>query len=91
MGSPLSPILANIVMSDLKDRAISSFPFSFPFYVRYVDDIVLATPKQFIPLISEVFNSFHNRLRFTIEFSKNNSINFLDTTIIINNNFIEFN
>jgi len=91
MGSPLSPILANIIMSDLEDRAISSLPVSLPFYVRYVDDIVLAAPRQHIPLILNVFNSFYNRLRFTIEYSNNNSINFLDTTIIINNNYIEFN
>jgi len=91
MGSPLSPILANIIMCDLEDRAISSLPVSLPFYVRYVDDIVLAAPTEHMPLILNVFNSFHNRLRFTIEYSNNKSINFLDTTIIINNNYIEFN
>jgi len=91
MGFPLSPILANIIMSDLEDRAISSLPVPLPFYVRYVDDIVLAAPKQYIPQIFQVFNSLHNRLRFTIKYSNNNSINFLDTTIIINNNHIEYN
>lgn len=92
MGSPLSPILTNIIMSDLEDRAISSLPISLSFYVRYVDDIVLAALKQYIQHIFQVFNSLHNRLRFTIEHSNNNSINFLDTTIIINNNYnIEFN
>ncbi|EFN67521.1 hypothetical protein EAG_11521, partial [Camponotus floridanus] len=33
MGSPLSPILANIIMADLEERAISSLPVSLPFYI----------------------------------------------------------
>lgn len=78
-------------MSDLENRAISFLPVPLPFYVRYVDNIIFAAPQHYIQHIFHVFNSLHNRLRFTIEYSKNNSINFLDTTIIINNNYIEFN
>lgn len=91
MGSPLSPILSDIVMCDLEDRAITNLPFILPFYFRYVDNIVLAAPKLRVPDILQTFNFFHKKLRFTVEFSNNNSINFLDTTIIINNNYIEFN
>lgn len=91
MGSPLSPILADILMCDLKDRAISILSFIFPFYFRYVDNIVSAAPKLHVPYILQTFNSFHKKLCFTVEFSNNNSINFLDTTIIVNNSYIEFN
>ncbi|EFN66944.1 hypothetical protein EAG_00006, partial [Camponotus floridanus] len=57
--------------------AISSLPVSLPFYIRYVDDIVLAVPRQFIHHIFQMFNSLHNRLSFTIEYFNNCSINFL--------------
>jgi len=38
----------------------------------------------------EIFNSFHNRLQFTLEIGINNKINFLDVTIILNNQRIMF-
>lgn len=55
MGSPFSPILANTIMQDLEDRAISSLPMLLSFYVRYVDDIVLAASTLHL---LQVFNSF---------------------------------
>lgn len=91
MGSPLSPILADIVMQDLEERALSCISFRLPFYFRYVDDIALAAPSAHIPVILNTFNSLHKRLNFTIEIASNNILNFLDTSIIVNNNLIEFN
>ncbi|XP_046737536.1 uncharacterized protein LOC124406224 [Diprion similis] len=35
MGSPLSPILADIVMDDLESCCIKKLPFTLPFYYRY--------------------------------------------------------
>jgi len=40
--------------------------------------------------ILKIFNSFHARLNFTLETSDNNSINFLDTKIIIDDHRIIF-
>lgn len=71
MGSPLSLILANLVLQELEDRAIASLLVP-PFYYRYVDDIIMAAPSLHIRHILKVFNSFHKRLQFTIEFSTNN-------------------
>ena len=44
MGSPLSPIAADIALDDLVSKCISSLPFKLPFYFRYVDDIITAVP-----------------------------------------------
>lgn len=85
MGSPLSPIIADIVLQDIEERALNTLSYPLPFYFRYVDDIVLAAPADQFNLILSTFNSFHNRMQFTIEIG-GNSINFLDTTIIRNNN-----
>lgn len=42
MGSPLSPIIADLVMQDLEEKALNSIGLSLPLYYRYVDDIILA-------------------------------------------------
>ena len=90
MGSPLSPIIADITLQDLERKALSSIPFNPPFYFRYVDDIVMAAPSHFCITLLEVFNSFHERLQFTLEEGVDNKINFLDVTILIKDNLIYF-
>jgi len=44
MGSPLSPIIANLVLQDLEDKALERINCCIPFYFRYVDDILLSAP-----------------------------------------------
>jgi len=57
MGSPLSPIIADIVMQDLEREVLETFDFDIPFYYRYVDDIMLAVPTS---KIDSVFNKFNS-------------------------------
>ncbi|XP_046472568.1 uncharacterized protein [Neodiprion pinetum] len=89
MGSSLFPILADMITDDLEDHGTTKLPFSVPFYFRYVDDILTAVPKDYIPQLLKIFNTFHPRLQFTIEIELNNKINFLDVTIINNSYIIE--
>ena len=83
MGSPLSPIIADIVMQELESRAIEEIPYNIPIYYRYVDDIILAAPTNSFDEILAKFNSKHDRLKFTIELSQNNKINFLNVTLSV--------
>jgi len=83
MGSPLSSVIADLVLRDLETKAIDKLPFKLPLYRRYVDDILVAAPFDQLGTILETFNSFHVRLQFTLEISNNNRINFLDVTIIL--------
>jgi len=46
----------------------------FPFYYRYVDDILLLTPSDKVDIILNTFNNIHNRLKFTVEYENNRSI-----------------
>lgn len=78
MESPLSPIIADLVLQDLEEKVLNSIGLNLPMYYRYVDDIVLTTSKN---QILNIFNSFHNRLQFTIEYENNQS--FLDLKLII--------
>jgi len=90
MGSPLSPIVSDIVLQDLETLALQRLQFQIPIYYRYVDDILLAAHCSQFNDILDTFNSFHPRLKFTLENSFNNEINFLDTKIIIDNCTITF-
>lgn len=87
MGSPLSPILADVVMQDLEQSSINSLSFQPPLYVRYVDDIALMAPSDQFHSVLQCFNSYHSRLQFTMEIG-GNTLNFLDITIIKNNNIL---
>lgn len=42
MGSPLSPILADIVLQNIEENALKYLDFHIPLYYRYVDDILLS-------------------------------------------------
>lgn len=82
MGSPISPILATIILDHLLDSVIPGLPFSFAFIYKYVDDIICAVPSDFVPLTLTAFNSFNDSLKFTIEQESNCSVPFLDTRVI---------
>ena len=52
-------------------------------------DILLAVPNQINEILNR-FNSYHNRLRFTVEHGDDKSINFLDVKVILEDSYIEF-
>ena len=64
MDSPLSPVIANLVMRKLEVRALSLIRFPLPFYNRFVDDILLAAPASSVGSILDIFYSQHPRLQF---------------------------
>jgi len=82
MGSPLSPIVADLVMRDLEELILNSLDIRPTLYYRYVDDIILSAPKDEIQSILDKFNSYHHRLKFTLETEVNHCLNFLDITLI---------
>ena len=84
MSNLISTILVDIVMQDLENEALSKLGFSVPFYFRYVDDILICVPKQYIDHTKNLFNSYSDHLQFTIEKSFENKISFLDLRIIKN-------
>jgi len=90
MGSPISPIIADIVLQDLENKALEKLKFTPCFYLRYVDDIVLTLPSLEYNHTLNIFNSFHPRLQFTMETEINGVLNFLDLTLILTNNYIKF-
>jgi len=82
MGSPLFPIVADLVMRDLEEHILNALDRRPTLYYRYVDDIILSAPKDRIQLILDKFNGYHHRLKFTLETEVNHCLNFLDITLI---------
>jgi hypothetical protein len=58
--------------------------FRPPFFFRYVDDIITAVTKSQVQSVLTRFNSFHERIQFTLETETYNAIPFLDLKVIRN-------
>ena len=94
MGSPLSPVIADLVMRRLETVFLMSLNLDILFYYRYVDDICTAVSPSKIDILLQQFNSFYPQLQFTTEIG-GEKINFLDLffgfiTISINKNHFIF-
>ncbi|XP_011866401.1 PREDICTED: uncharacterized protein LOC105561223, partial [Vollenhovia emeryi] len=84
MGSPLSPILADMVLDDLETHCLQLLDNPLTAFFRYVDDIFTIVPTSKINEILNLFNNYHQRLKFTCEIETNGSLSFLDTMVIRN-------
>ena len=82
MGSNLSPVLANVVISDLLHKSIPRLTFQLPFIYQYVDDLIMSIPEDREDEILEVFCSYDPHIKFTVEREDNRSVPFLDTKVI---------
>jgi len=89
MGSLLSPILADLIQ-DLECSIFETLIIHVPFYYRYVNDIIIAIPNEHINIILCSFNSYHERIKFMVEYGDNGIINFLDVKLLIENGRIIF-
>ena len=84
MGSPLSPVVANIVLERIENSAINQLTNENrtpTFFKRYVHDCLASIQSEHVDRMLEVFNSFHPRIQFTIEMEENSRLKFLDTIV----------
>jgi len=91
MGSPISPLVADIFMNYLERKIFESNNENLKYikyWYRYVDDILclwtgsMDQLNEFLIFI----NNIHKNIKFTLEIDMNHSINFLDLKITIENN-----
>ncbi|XP_055527637.1 uncharacterized protein LOC129720214 [Wyeomyia smithii] len=85
MGSPLSPVVANIIMEKLENEAIARLKqqnISLRTYRRYVDDCFVVGKKEEIEKVVKEFNEGHEKINFTIENEIEGTLRFLDLTLI---------
>jgi len=69
-------------MEDLEIASIGKLDFNVHVFYRYVDDIFMIIPESKVDLTLASFNSYHPRLKFTCEIEKDNTLNFLNTSVI---------
>jgi len=80
MGSPLSPIIANIYMEHFEQKALNSFPYTPEEWRRFVDDIFSkwSHGKEKLDQFLNHINSLFDHTKFTIEIETVNQLPFLD-------------
>ena len=79
MGSPVSPVIANIYMEHFESLAIPSSPTLIKWWLRYVDDVHSATRKDQVNQLQEHLNSLDPHITFTIELLGTDGLTFLNT------------
>ena len=80
MGSPLSPVVANIYMEKFEAMAINSFPSTPSFWKRYVDDVLakLSHGMERLEEFLKHLNNLSQHIKFTMEIEDEGIIPFLD-------------
>ena len=81
MGSPLSPVLANIYMEYIEEMALGS-TLKLSMWLRYVDDTFILWPHQedVQTLLAHV-NSIRPSIQFTMEKEQDNKLPFLNVLV----------
>lgn len=82
MGSPVSPVIADLVMEVLEQNVLRTLMFKPAFYFRYVDDILFTVPVCHLNETLTRFNNFNQHIKFTVEVEKENQLAFLDVLLI---------
>ena len=84
MGSPLSPIIANLFMENFEQKALKSANPKPEWWTRFVDDtfLIWAHGKEELEKFVEHLNKQTKSIKFTKEFEENNAPPFLDTLLI---------
>ena len=81
MGSPVSAVIANMVMEDVETRALNTFISGPKLWQRYIDDTFVLLKQDKHTHFFNHINAVENSINFTMEKETNGSIAFLDTLI----------
>ena len=85
MGSPLRPTLANLFLVYYEHKLLEKYPLQFrpKYYRRCVDDIFLMfESRDHVKKFLKYMNSRHPNIQFTCEEKSNNTIYFLDISVL---------
>ena len=79
MGSPVSPIVANLFMEWFEEVALQSFRFEITVWKRYIDDTFVALCDSLIDELTAHINSIDPAIQFTREEEVNKTLPMFDT------------
>ena len=77
MGSPLSPLIANIFMEEFEVKALSSTPPP-SLWLRFVDDTFVINKAEHMQALLQHINSQDPHIQFTVESTQQGSLSFLE-------------
>lgn len=88
MGSPLSPVLADIFMQNFEKNALEATTTKPKLWLRYVDDTFIIWPhgEEKLEKFLREINSIHQNIQFTMEKENNGKLPFLDVLVSRNKN-----
>ena len=86
MGSPVSNVVAEMVMQNIKEQALATYSETLPLWLHYVDDTITAVHKNKVDEFHEHLNKQNTSIRFTKEIKENSKIPFLDSLVTHENN-----
>ena len=89
MGSPVSVVVAAIVMQNIEEQALATYTRTIPLWLRYVDDTVTAVHKDGIDNFHEHLNRQNADIQFTKEIEENGKIPFLDCLVTCDKNKLQ--
>ena len=81
MGSPVSVTVANLVMEEIEEKALSTFDIKLPFWKRYVDDTCTVVPADRKDDLLLHLNRIEESINFTAEEESDGCLAFLDVLI----------
>ena len=81
MGSPASPVVADIIMERCLDECVQQLREKPRFLTKYVDDLFAILKIDNIDETLEILNNFHEDIKFTMEKEKNGKLPYLDTLL----------
>ena len=81
MGSPVSVVVAEIVMQNIEERALTTCRQTIPLWLRYVDDTFTAVHKDEIDVFHDHLNEQNADIQFTREVEEDGKLPFLDCLV----------
>ena len=86
MGSPVSLVVAEIVMQNIEEQALATYSETLPLCLRYVDDTITAVHENKINKFHERLNEQKTNIQFSKEIEENGKIPFVDCLVTRENN-----
>ena len=86
LGSPVSVVVAEIVMQYVKERALATCRQTIPLWLRYVDDTFTAVHKDKIDTFHDHLNKQNADIQFTKKIEENGKLPFPDCLVSRDNN-----
>ena len=89
MGSPVSPVVANLCMEEIEEEAINIAEVKPKVWKRYVDDGFCIINSNAVASFHDNLNSIDPDMNFTVEHEKHNRLPFLYTLVTQQNDQIK--